>query len=70
MKRYRSYLSDQIGKKLVKVVENCGNLKTLVFDDGTSIELESDTSFTGAGELSGFRVKKFYSTPAESVNTD
>jgi len=52
MSRYTSPLSNQVGKKLVSVEELTINTKTLVFDDGTIIEIQSDTlDVPGHGSL-------------------
>lgn len=51
MNRYKTDLSKQVGKRLVQVIETSINCKTLVFDDGTSLTIESQPWHTPSGDL-------------------
>ena len=56
-KSYRTQLSKQVGKKLMDVRETCVNVKTLVFRDGTQVEIETHSQWTPSGCLGVLEVR-------------
>lgn len=51
MDKYVTRLSDQIGKRLIEVLEKNINVKELLFDDDTRIIIEGSTWTTECGSL-------------------